>query len=46
MGANAYHKTKNELAWESIAPQTVAVYEKALAGNGRIRLKGRMFDES
>ena len=46
MGANAYCKTQNELAWESIAPQTVAVYEKALAGNMRIRLEGRLFDKS
>jgi len=46
MGANAYRKTKNELAWESIAPQTVAVYEKALAGNMRIRLEGGLLDKS
>jgi len=46
MGANAYRKTKNELAWESIAPQTVAVYEKALAGNMRIRLEGCLLDKS
>ena len=31
MGENAYRKTKNELAWKSIAPKTVAVYKKALA---------------
>ena len=31
MGESGYRKTKEELAWKTIAPQTLKVYEKALS---------------
>jgi len=35
MGRKAYQKATTELSWDTIAQQTLAVYEEALAARGR-----------